>query len=406
MVVVVGAGLAGLNAAAILLEAGREVTVLEARDRVGGRVWSRTLENGAVVEMGAEFILPSDTYIRERAADLGLGMWDKGVRYGRREPIGGPPVETGQLEAALAIVEDALAAEPGAAESPAGDFLAALPITAGAREYILARAEISVATAAAHVPAGDLLGVAHVDDLPSPGIAGGNQALALALAERIGAERIELNAAVEAIAVDGGHLRVSTGTRALEAAEVIVAVPATVLGAIGFDPPLGTAQTAALASVRYGEAAKLFVPLASPAQPRAVMSVPERYWSWTAAGAGDRPQPVVSAFAGSAGALRRLELDAGPETWLRSLQTLRPELDLQPEGAVLSTWSDDPWVGAAYSVSPGPELTALLRAPAGEGRIEFAGEHTAGEFSGLMEGALRSGRGAAERILDRNPGPG
>ncbi len=402
MVIVVGAGLAGLNAAATLLEAGRKVTVLEARDRVGGRVWSRTLENGAVIEMGAEFILPSNTYIRERAADLGLGLWDKGVRYGRREPRGGPPVEQDQLDAALATVESSLAAEPEAAGRPAGDFLAALPIPAGAREYILARAEISVATSAALVPAGDLLGVAHVDDLPSPGIAGGNQALALALAERIGAGRIELNAAVERIALDGGCVRVSAGERHLEATEVVVAVPATVLDAIGFDPPLAAAQAKALASLRYGEAAKLFVPLASAPQPRAVMSVPERYWSWTATGAGDRPQPVVSAFAGSAEALRRLQVEHGPESWLRSLQALRPELELQTDGVVLSTWNDDPWVGAAYSVSPGAELTGLIRAPAAGGRIEFAGEHTAGEFSGLMEGALRSGRDAARRILARS----
>ena len=61
---VVGAGLAGLAAAAELRRGGAEVVVLEARDRVGGRVWSRRLDNGAVVEMGAEFILPGNTVVR------------------------------------------------------------------------------------------------------------------------------------------------------------------------------------------------------------------------------------------------------------------------------------------------------------------------------------------------------
>ena len=76
--VVVGAGLAGLVAADELARGGAEVVVLEARSRVGGRVWSQRLANGAVVEMGAEYILPGNTAIRElaeplRARPLGQG---------------------------------------------------------------------------------------------------------------------------------------------------------------------------------------------------------------------------------------------------------------------------------------------------------------------------------------------
>ena len=52
-VAVVGAGFAGLAAADVLAAAGVDVVVLEARDRVGGRVWSQELGNGATVEMGA-----------------------------------------------------------------------------------------------------------------------------------------------------------------------------------------------------------------------------------------------------------------------------------------------------------------------------------------------------------------
>ena len=55
---VVGAGFAGLAAADALAASGHEVTVFEARDRVGGRVHSRTLDDGATIELGAEFILP------------------------------------------------------------------------------------------------------------------------------------------------------------------------------------------------------------------------------------------------------------------------------------------------------------------------------------------------------------
>ena len=75
--VVIGAGFAGLAAADELRRAGVEVVVLEARDRVGGRVWSRQLSGGAVVEMGAEFVLPQYTVLREMVERSG---WDCGRR--------------------------------------------------------------------------------------------------------------------------------------------------------------------------------------------------------------------------------------------------------------------------------------------------------------------------------------
>ena len=106
---------------------------------------------------------------------------------------------------------------------------------------------------------------------------------------------------------------------------------------------------------------------------------------------------MVSAFAGSPGALARLDVSAGPERWLASLGGLRPDLDLDPAGALLSTWSDDPWVRAAYSTSPPPELAE--RAPTPLGPLAFAGEHLGGEFAALMEGAIRSGRAAARGLL-------
>ena len=90
-VAVIGAGLAGLAAAEALLRAGRDVVVFEARERVGGRVWSRELADGSVVEMGAEFILPGNRRVEETARRLGLGLWEKGMAYGRREPRGGEP---------------------------------------------------------------------------------------------------------------------------------------------------------------------------------------------------------------------------------------------------------------------------------------------------------------------------
>ena len=74
---VIGAGLAGLSAADALAREGWEVDVLEARDRVGGRTWSRRLANGATIEMGAEFILAGNTEVRgarRRARPRALGQ--------------------------------------------------------------------------------------------------------------------------------------------------------------------------------------------------------------------------------------------------------------------------------------------------------------------------------------------
>ena len=65
--VVIGAGCAGLTAADALAEAGVEVTVLEARDRVGGRVWSDRTAGGALIERGAEFIGAFGQCERKRA---------------------------------------------------------------------------------------------------------------------------------------------------------------------------------------------------------------------------------------------------------------------------------------------------------------------------------------------------
>jgi monoamine oxidase len=391
---VVGAGLAGLSAADDLQRAGAEVVVLEARDRVGGRVWSHRLANGAVVEMGAEFILRGNTAVRELADHFGLGLWDKGMRYGRREPRGGIGTTAAELEAAAAVAEREL--ERGAGELSARELLDRLAVPPGAREALLARVEISSASSADVVAARDLAGIAHVDDDPAPSVAGGNQRLALALAGTLG-RSVSLRSPVEHVTWDAGGVRLRAAGAEVEADVCVVAVPASVMGRVRFEPALPAGLAEAISAIRYGEAAKLFVPLRRPAPPGAVMSVPERYWTWTAIGDGDRPQPVVSAFAGSPDALARLEVEAGPERWLASIERLRDDLELAPDGALLSTWSDDPWVGAAYSVSPPAEVAAAFERPVGP--LAFAGEHAGGDFAALMEGAIRSGRRAAASLL-------
>ena len=137
------------------------------------------------------------------------------------------------------------------------------------------------------------------------------------------------------------------------------------------------------------------------------MATADRYWSWTlTAGTahgdpegGSAVLPAVHCFAGSAPALDRLRVADGAEPWAQSLAMLRPELDLDLDAALLTTWSDDPWAQGAYSAlglasRPGDE--ELLARPVGP--VHLAGEWTAGDWAGLMEGALRSGLRAAAEI--------
>lgn len=388
--IVVGAGLAGLTAAYELDRHGWDVTVLEARGRVGGRTWTESLSNGVPIEMGAEFVLPGNTEVVALADEVGIGTVDKGVRYGSREPRGGIGVDRSTLKAAVVTLEKELGGDGNHAQPSAAELIGSLDIDEGAREVILARAEISSATDGSEVPAIELSGLAAVNEAASPGFAGGNQSLALALVGRLG-QRVHLNERVEFINWSDTGMAVCCESGSIfEGERCVLAVPGTVMQRIQFAPVLPEAKAEAFAGLRYGHAAKLFVPLTEPAEVGAVMCVPERWWSWVQTGASGEVLPAVHCFAGSPFALETLETASGPERWLESLAEIRPELALDLGNAILSTWDDDPFIGAAYSIFPGAEATAALSEPVGP--LRFAGEHTAGRFSALMEGAVRSGR--------------
>ena len=299
---VIGAGLAGLAAADDLSRGGAEVEVVEARERVGGRTWSQVLPNGAVIELGAEFVLAGNSAVRALAQELGLALWDKGMRYGDREPRGGIGTTAAGLAEAVRAADRAVAALDG--RRSVRELLDSLEIEPGAREAILARAEISSASSADDIPATDLAGLAHIDTEPAPSVAGGNQGLALGLAERLG-EAVRLGDAAARVEWGGGGVRVETAAGHASVADAaVVAVPARVIERIEFVPPLPVGKRDAFARVRYGHAAKLFVPLREPAPVGAVMNVPERYWCWTATGPDEEAMPVVSCFCRLAGRAR------------------------------------------------------------------------------------------------------
>jgi len=386
-VVVIGAGFAGLAAADALVSAGFAVTVLEARARVGGRVHSRRLSNGAVVELGAEFVLPGYDVLRATATRLGLGLLEKGTLYGDREARGVGLVRAETLAAAAS----ALDASGGGS---AAEVLERQIEDVAIREAIASRIAVSTAYELDDQPAsilGD--GAAGFGDFPSHGIEGGNDRLATALARGVS---VHLETPATRVRWDDAGVAVSARGGEIEAGACVVATPASHSLELVFDPALPEWKRRALAEVRYGQAAKLFLSLGETVEPSATLSVPDRFWTWT-----QRGSPVASSFAGTAAALEDLEVGEGPAAWTRAVRALRPELPYAADDPLLATWHDDPWARGAYSarsLSSPLDDDALAR-PVGP--VSFAGEHTAGPFHALMEGALRSGLRAADELISR-----
>ncbi|HYB85713.1 MAG TPA: NAD(P)/FAD-dependent oxidoreductase [Streptosporangiaceae bacterium] len=400
-VVVAGAGFAGLMAAWRLAQGGCEVVVLEARDRVGGRVWSQELIPGdrrTVIERGAEFVLEGYDVLREVLGGLGLELAGTVMSYYQREPRGGGPVSAAEVGGCAAWVATAAAvATQGTSLAEVAAGWAGQPAALAA---YLSRMETTAGVSA------DRLSAAVAGDAtagfgwrPSWRVAGGNQQVATGLAGRLG-PAVRLASPVQAVQQDhrGVHLATVGGTVTGDAA--VLAVPMAVLRRLPIVPAVPGRQRAAWARSGLAHNAKLHMPLNREPAASAVQSVPGRFWTWTAADQTGQVQPVLHAFAGTERGLSALAVTDGPATWAARAAALRPDLDADPARAVLTTWNDDPWAGQSYSadtLTAAPGDPDILATPAG--RIYFAGEHTAGHWAGLMEGALRSGQRAASEVF-------
>lgn len=396
--IVIGAGLAGLSAALELADAGVDVLVLEARDRVGGRVWSERLSNGAVIERGGEYIFPSEHSIRGLAARFALPFVSHGVLYERRS-IAGKRITWRELldredrvhTAAANVLEthhnasvaDAFSTGLGSGYVDDPYFRRFVTSAAADPSLISARTLLSAESSPTIDDAGHLLD--------------GNQSLPNAIASWLG-NRVRLNAIVTEIALTAeGATVVCADGSVNECDTVVLATPLAQVEPLTRHLPVPRAMRDSLAQKAMADATKISIPLANSVVDSAVQSQTAFSWTWQSRSVdGETRVPALTGFAGAESAGRYAGPDGGSR-WGTDLEELRP--GLEPAGEpLLTAWGADPWTRGCYTYRalgwrPSDDL-AFDQLVAE--RIAMAGEYT---LEGTMNEAVLSGQRAARLIL-------
>lgn len=402
-VIVIGAGLAGMTAAWELHKQGHEITILEARNRVGGRTWSERLSNGEVTERGGEYVFPTEFAIRKLSAEVGVPIMSHGVRYARRT-YNGRHQTFAEFKQSMSEVQATLTSMlKDGVKHPSLDQAFETYAGADYRQHpVFRRIATSIAADSTQVSAeavllhesssGDGL---YVED--GGRFVNGNQSLTLELARRLGsAVRLEhpisgldqSGSGVEVTLADGGVMR---GDAA------VLTVPFPILQRLSLGFELTEAMRTALSHRFMGVAAKLGVPISAVDDDVALGNSEHTWWSWRSLSIdGTSRINALSSFAGAPATFAGLNIPAGKDGWLSALQAMRPQM--QVAGEVLFTdWENDEWTLGAYT-APGLEWTpeddnAFVDAV---GRVAIGGEHTGSAQS--LSGAVASGYRAAAAI--------
>ena len=445
---IVGGGLAGLRIAVRLSAVGATVTVFEARERVGGRVLSAPrLEGGAagspvVLDLGGQWVGPGQTEVLRLIKELdlhvvptavpGRAIWGLAGRL-KRGGAAVPPLPPRALAevlvngARVALMSRRIPPDAPwqASKSRQWDHVTAedwirrhLATPAGrdfARIYIRGNAAIEPSETSL---LGILFGlrsigpVRHLATAEAFRLREGAHELARRLAERIG-DRIRFADPVRAITQDGDGVTVESDTCALRCRRVAVCVPPPLASRIAYTPALPDRRAHLLASLPMGASVKFHAVYKRPLWRAQGLSgqamtaegtVGLTYDNSPDDGTG-RGVLVGLVVADEARRLSTLDPSRQEQEILASLGRLFGPDAAAPEALVVQDWSAEEWTGGAYAAHfpPGVWTTYGSAFRARCGRIHWAGTETSSEWYGYMEGALRSGRRAAEEMLQADP---
>ena len=430
-VIVAGAGLAGLVAARDLTKLGALVTIVDARDRVGGRV--STVRNGFAdaqhAEAGGDLIDGAHVELRRLADELGLKLTQilkNGWGYARPDASGRTQMVQrratrgwdrlsevlGELIERYHLIEQRWDSPIAAdlARKSVAQWLDEVHADADLRSTILGLRGFFLADPE------ELSLLALVDQFASEQpavwrnyrIDGGNDLLPQAVAKPLG-NRVHLNTELVAVSHRGRSVRASVkhhrqvGT--LQADYLVFALPASLLRRIPIAPALPAQQHDAIARLKYGRTTKTLLQFSRrfwrvPGRPRAFGSPLTFGAVWDGNEEQRGRSGILSLMAGGSASDATQEIAArdGVRALARSLEWLGARR-AEVVGTHQTAWEADPWSRGGYAYFDAgydPALRAWLARPCG--RLFFAGEHTSLKWQGYMNGAIESGRRAAAEV--------
>lgn len=422
--IIIGSGLSGLSAAYRLSRSGWDVTVLEARDRVGGRVFSRRMGvEGLVCEMGAEWVGEEHERVRALCKHLNIGLQRHGfsrerlLQNGRIHPTGKLETRlTPQGRAAWEAFKNKFQnyTEEQQKWMDKFDWATWLRNIGLPAEDVRLR-DLSDSTdfgetirdVGAFVGANEYLNAeASPTDWIDWKIIGGNGRLPYELARRVGTQHIHFNTPAHEIKQRKGQVSVRSGEQVWKADAVICTVPTRALTQIQFDPPLPSDQLNAANQLQYGRIVKtsvLYDERFWKQDDFSMVSDTTSHYIFHSTQNQKGRQGILTSYAigdkadvlASQDELRRMKIVAGE---VSPIDERAPEL---ARAVASMPWQRDRWTQGAYAIyKPGQWFTLrpLLRRP--HGQVLFAGEHIA-DWQGFMEGAVETGQAAADALLSK-----